>query len=338
MFSRRKKPSLLDIDNLLRVQLAPRIEEMARKRGFLRLLALGQGVSMAGFAAGVAVPAVTGNPHVHPVTMVLPAVFGLLTWWFLSRQKAFASEYKEKVMKPIAARFFPELRYSPDNFVSKSLYDDAGLFRESLDTYTGNDFFAGRLGEVDFQFSELLCQYTSGSGKNRQTHTVFRGFLFVGDFHRDFHFRTTVQPDLAESLLGVLGRGLQRMGQSVSDQKLVDLEDPEFESLFVVKSSDQVEARYILTPAFMEKLKNFRKKMNQALHLSFVNGKMFLFIPSSRDYFEPRIFGEILKRTDLMEFVDMLNLMIGVAEEFLHHPQIPNPPKMPHPPLPRVRP
>jgi hypothetical protein len=86
----------------------------------------------------------------------------------------------------------------------------------------------------------------------------------------------------------------------------------------------------------MEKLREFRRRVGNDIHLSFVNGRMMLAIETQHDYFEPNLFGEILSRKDLMKFIDMLILLMGVAEEFLHHPKFgAKPPKMP--PLPVIK-
>ena len=327
----KKRPSLNEIDSVLRQELQPHFADLERlrRRALITLL----------FCGGLVLAIIAFILFSAPApesAKIIGGSLGILimgsTWIVARSKKEFSAEFKAKVMTRVAARFFPELKYRPSDHIEQSLYNESQLFRQELDTYTGNDYFSGRLGEVDFQFSELLCQYTTGSGKNRRTVTAFRGFFFVGDFHREIYFRTMIQPDMAESLLGVLGRGLQRLGNG---GRLVDLENPEFEKLFVVTSDDQVEARYVLTPLFMEKLCDFRARVGQNIHLCFVNGRMILAIETDHDYFEPGLFGEILSRKDLMKFIDMLNLLIGVADEFLHHPKFgAKAPAMPHRPLP----
>jgi hypothetical protein len=327
----KKRPSLNEIESVLRQELEPHFSDLERlrRRAVYTLFFSGSlALAIIGFTV-LAAPLRNSLELIGGVSGVL--MMGC-TWIVARSKKEFSAEFKTKVMTRVAARFFPELKYRPSDHIERTLYHESQLFRQELDTYTGNDYFTGRLGEVDFQFSELLCQYTTGSGKNRRTVTAFRGFFFVGDFHRDIYFRTLIQPDLAESLLGVLGRGLQRIGKG---ERLVDLENPEFEKLFVVTSDDQVEARYILTPLFMEKLCDFQARVGQNIHLCFVNGRMMLAIETDHDYFEPGLFGEILSRKDLMKFIDMLNLLISVADEFLHHPKFgTRAPVMPHRPVP----
>lgn len=333
---KKRRPSLNEIEVVFRTELEPEFAELEklRKSVLLRLACAGAVV----VAILIAVTSFGGfNRNIELIQPIAFLGIMLGTWLSFRARKRFRDSFKERVMTPVCKRFFPELSYASDGQIAKNFYDESELFRKELNTYTGNDLFKGTLGEVDFQFSELLCQYTSGSGKNRQTHTVFKGFFFVGEFHRDIFFRTKIEPDFAENILGVLGRGMQRI-ISTEAEKLVDLENPEFEKLFKVTSGDQVEARLLLTPVFMEKLVSFRKEVGNNVHLSFANGRMFLAISTNHDYFEPSLFGEILSRKDLMKFIDMLLLMLGVAEEFLHHPKFTaqgkTPPKMP--PLPQV--
>ncbi len=71
----------------------------------------------------------------------------------------------------------------------------------------------------------------------------------------------------------------------------VILEDPTFNKKFIVLSSDQVEARYLLTSAFMERLLKFQEKYNCLVDVLFSNrsapdlGNVFISITSNRDFF-----------------------------------------------------
>jgi hypothetical protein len=108
------------------------------------------------------------------------------------------------------------------------------------DSHTFRDFFAGRRGDGDF----ALCQATliAGSGKNRRT--VFQGQLFCLSSARSRASTTVV---LRNS--GWLNRFEQPNGL-----RAIGLEDPNFNKLFCVFGADQVEAREILTPTFMQRL------------------------------------------------------------------------------------
>jgi len=67
----------------------------------------------------------------------------------------------------------------------------------------------------------------------------------------------------------------------------VRLEDPNFEKRFEVFSTDQVEARYLLTPSFMERLMALSSLFNDAhIQCSFYDDRLLLMIPSSDDRFD----------------------------------------------------
>jgi hypothetical protein len=317
------RPSLAELDSVLHSSLAPQLEKIisARRKIYGSLLTTILAILPLGYFLTLVEIA-----NIEAIKIIVGLSFPLAFWLVHRKYKTYREIFKSEVMVPVCREFFPDLVYRPESCISKSFYDEAELFRSELDNYSGNDHFRGKIGEVDFEFSELNCSYETGSGKNRRRVQVFKGFFFVGDFHREIYFRTKVQPDLAENVLGILGRGIQRV---FSGNRLVDLEDPEFEKLFRVTSDDQVEARYILTPKFMETLKEFRNRIGVNVSVSFVNSKMFLAVYTNEDYFEPRLFGDVFRRKDLMHFIDTVNLMLKVAEEFLHHPKFgAQPPQM----------
>ncbi len=69
--------------------------------------------------------------------------------------------------------------------------------------------------------------------------------------------------------------------------KEVTLEDPEFNKMYEVYSDDQVEARYIITPTFMERLKNIREVIGGFdVHCMIENRYITLFIDTPQDFFE----------------------------------------------------
>jgi hypothetical protein len=52
------------------------------------------------------------------------------------------------------------------------------------------------------------------------------------------------------------------------------LEDPEFMDMFNVYGTDQVEARYILTPALMERIKSVARRTKGQFYIAFSNNKI----------------------------------------------------------------
>ena len=74
----------------------------------------------------------------------------------------------------------------------------------------------------------------------------------------------------------------------IKGMETIRLEDPTFENKFEVFSTDQIEARYLLTPSFMENILNLNAVFGGTqMQCSFLEKKFFLMIESNADYFEP---------------------------------------------------
>ena len=102
------------------------------------------------------------------------------------------------------------------------------------------DLFQGRRSGVDFSFCGARMSY--GAGPERAA-GEFAGQVFRMTFPHKFLGTTVV---LRQS-------GRDRFHRPKTLER-VGLEDPQFETAFEAYSDDQVEARAILTPAFMERL------------------------------------------------------------------------------------
>ena len=85
----------------------------------------------------------------------------------------------------------------------------------------------------------------------------------------------------------------------------VTLEDPIFEKKFDVYSTDQIEARYLLTTSFMERLLELSSSYGDSdLQCSFYNDRLLLMIASRKNHFET---GSIFQPAD---FTDDINIIL----------------------------
>lgn len=93
----------------------------------------------------------------------------------------------------------------------------------------------------------------------------------------------------------------------------VELEDVDFSKQFDVYSTDQVEARYLLTTAFMERYKNVREAFSgSSISCSFVNNTFLIAISTKEDLFS---LGRLdIPLTELSQYNTILNDFISVFE------------------------
>lgn len=236
---------------------------------------------------------------------------------FSKKERAYAAEFKNCVIRQLIALIDPKLVYYPERHISQADYRESDLFRQRIDRFSGDDFVEGAFGATGFCFSELKHEEkheTRDAKGNTRTRwvTVFKGIFFIADFNKHFAGRTYVVPDARASFLG-LGKLFEKW--SFGRGELVELENPEFESLFTVYGTDQVEARYILSPSLMERLVKFRRKANTRLHISFIHSKLFVALAVDKDLFEPRVFSSGVRLNYLQDYFRYLDLVTGIIDD-----------------------
>lgn len=113
------------------------------------------------------------------------------------------------------------------------------------------DLWSGELGGHAFTLHEAHLEQRRQSGKTTTYVTVFRGPVMTIGFTRRFHGTTMVER--ANKRFGLFGEkdSLEIDGLRLD---LVDMVHPEFEDEFTVYSTDQVEARYLVHPTYVERL------------------------------------------------------------------------------------
>lgn len=111
------------------------------------------------------------------------------------------------------------------------------------------DLWEGDLAGTRFRLYEARLIQRQGSGKDARDVTVFSGVILKMHFARDFHGVTLIERQRMR--LTLFGDSQTKNGIKLDRVKMVD---PRFEKAFDVYSTDQVEARYLVHPAYCERL------------------------------------------------------------------------------------
>jgi hypothetical protein len=216
------------------------------------------------------------------------AGLGLMAWGNMDISRL-AGEAKLLIIEPIARQL--ELAFTPKPGTCDTIYrhKEVGVV-PGWDRYSFEDLVTGKRGEVDFELFEAHLEEkrttTDSKGRTRTTWvTVFRGQCLKLDFHKRFFGRTLVTRDAGFFNRFGGGNGMQR----------AMLEDPVFEKIFEVYTTDQVESRYLLTPDFMQKLVDLETVFKGGkLKAAFDGGEMLITVQGG-NLFEP---GSMFKPLD----------------------------------------
>ncbi len=219
----------------------------------------------------------------------------------------FQNLFKRRVIQKILHFINPSLDYHPRKKISRAAFDQSKLFLQRYNCYKGDDVIVGTIGKTAMKCSELNVFYRD----RYSSKTIFKGLFFIADFNKHFKGRTVVLPDTAERLLGRLGKKLQAVNPR--REELIQLDNPDFEKEFVVYGSDQVEARYILSPDLMERILDLHRTHNTKIYLAFCHSKVYLAIPLLRDLFEPKK-GSQVNETAACEYFRDMQMALGLVE------------------------
>jgi len=161
--------------------------------------------------------------------------------WAIGRlERDYHRLYKNRVLPVLAARL-GDLTYREAQSHEIQKLRELRILPE-FDAVLAEDEISGTHHGMPLKVVEARLQRRSGDS----TQTVFDGLLIELTLPRALTGTTAVLSD--QGLLGNL-KGRWRSGA----MQPVRLEDPRFEQRFEVYSDDQVEARALLTPAFMER-------------------------------------------------------------------------------------
>jgi len=123
----------------------------------------------------------------------------------------------------------------------------------SHDNSSFQDLWWGVIAGQPFTLHEAKLTEQRGSGKSRRTVTVFEGSILSIGFNRRFQSTTLIEPDGVRRKF-LIGAEKEQTTIGGFEVERIDLTEPRFEERFTVWSNDQVEARYIVHPEYMERI------------------------------------------------------------------------------------
>ncbi|WP_305417518.1 DUF3137 domain-containing protein [Photobacterium leiognathi] len=141
---------------------------------------------------------------------------------------------------------------------------------------------------------------------------MFNGIFFVADANKNFISKTLIVP-AKNAFFSAISDSVTQLFNRKSDR--LKLEDPRFEQHFSVYSNDQIEARYLLTPAMMERLVEFVVKAKSKVSLSFIDNNIYIAISNSKNYFEPALFTQSDSFESVQDIAHDLQFVIDIVND-----------------------
>lgn len=189
--------------------------------------------------------------------------------------KRFKKKVKNQVMEKMLG-FFGSFRYVYQQNLSDTLLRKTCLFGD-YENSEGDDFFDGAYKNTGIKVSEQKLTKTVRTRKGSRQVTVFDGIIIQLDMNKNFKGQTVVKTD----------RGIFNKFYGISRMENIRLEDVFFEKEFEVYATDQIEARYVLTTGFMERMLKLKEAFRgKNIQFSFLGNKVIIAVKTSQDMFE----------------------------------------------------
>ncbi|WP_210468204.1 DUF3137 domain-containing protein [Sporosarcina sp. 6E9] len=169
--------------------------------------------------------------------------------------------------------------YNPNEHIKKNELYQSNYFGQNY-MVSGEDYIEGQLGLTTFKLSEIHVMDSGDSSDDKIT-TVFEGVVFIADFNNFFEGSTYIyrRKFLANTHAHVKSIGAYK----------IELTDHDFNKEFVVMTTDDVEARYILSTNFVRKLMEYSHTTDGKAEFTFVDNKMFIFRRTTKDQFSGQL-------------------------------------------------
>ncbi|WP_394202688.1 DUF3137 domain-containing protein [Shewanella waksmanii] len=212
------------------------------------------------------------------VGLIVPFVF-----WCARPISRYQSDVKTIIFPKIFRYFGNDFIYSQTHTMSLSTLKRSKLLPSYHDA-NFDDYVQGTHKGVGIAINELHLTINVKRDKRTEKQTVFNGVMVQLDCHKAFKGHTVVVRSRG-SFVNFLSSSFKRLSR-------VKLEDPKFEKQFDVFSSDQIEARYLLTVTFMERLLALAGCFSGKIQCAFYEDKLLIMLACNKNRFE---LGSIFK-------------------------------------------
>ena len=272
--------------------------------------------------------------------------------YFGDATKNFARTIKTDCL-PRLLKVFGDVEWkNGEGIISDSDLSSCGLFADFNRRNTDDEFEGSHKG-VPFKICETEMWYVSGSGKNRTCVSVFKGVIISFRSNKEIKNRTIIATkgdltkknrywiviiSLAYPLIQFLMADFKNITNWIfvifflllflfissignkNEEKLesIKLEDPRFCNKFNAYSSDQVEARYLLTTAFIERFQNLKTAFGaKKAKCSFYEDQIMIAISTKKNLFEIGSLAKSLENPDsINDFYDELSSIYRMVDYF----------------------
>lgn len=275
------------------------MEGLRKKYNFMKNLTI---VIMVGFMAGMFLMHNGAEFSVFFLMVGMVIAIGIISYKGQEYKKEFKGIYKEMFAREALNELLDNVEYTWHRGFSELEVSTFDIVRMG-NRYSSEDYLKASYKGVEFEQADVTIKYRT-SGKNKRTIVYFEGKML----------KFPVPPKKA-LMLQVFTDNFPYRAETGYKMSKIDMEDVEFNRIYDVKSYDEHEAFYVLTPQFMERLKSIAGRYS-SVGFHFKKGVLYVAMNTSRDSFDadfnnPVIYPKEMAKmqSDIQDIIDIIEAL-----------------------------
>ena len=258
----------------------------------------------------------------------------------------------KKMVMPKLMNFFKHIQYCRGaGGVRESIIKKSDLF-EGVENVYCDDAFRGSHKGTKFQLSEQRVTTRVQTKNGQREVTMFKGIFLLFELGKKFNGQTVVKDKKGQwwtyfflflggvfffmlvvmniraffsdgygnwnfLIWAIVVVGTFLYGLFKNKYKKVNLEDVVFSKNWKVNATDQVEARYVLTPALMERMLKIKRMFyGKSVHFSFFENQVLIAVGTNKDMFETTsLFTSALDYKKVREVIAQFYSVFAIIDE-----------------------
>lgn len=230
-------------------------------------------------------------------------------------KKSFENSVKDVVM-PVLCSCFEDLNWLKIFYYEdENLFYDSNLMNKNFEYYAKyDDIFYGTYNNVKYEILEAAFYYHNSFYEC----PTWRGVIIKLDMNKTFKGNTVIESHKKAKRGGLMSLFSYNYEEFQNGCKnYTKLEDIDFNKKYDVITDDEVEARYLLTTSFMERLKNMKTAFKtEKIRCSFYNQYLLIRLESKKDLFS--ICSLFKKVDDSKQFFTLYEEIISIIKLIDH--------------------
>ena len=264
---------------------------------------------------------------------------------------SFANKIKKECMPEILKNFknIKWLKQKP--IITNDEIQDSELFGV-FNSRINDDGFSGKYKNTNFKVQEISLLNEASSVRNKMIWPVFDGVIIIVESNKYIKNKTIVTTKndintrnsnpllwitilliiygtyiIFETPIAIIATVfiiglviLYSIHEKKTKEKLskITLEDPEFNKKYNMYSSDQIEGRYLVTTAFMERFKNMHTAFgSNKAKCAFFDDKIMFSISTTKNLFEiGNIFTPLGNKRQINIFLEEISSIYAIIDYF----------------------